>query len=423
MANDNKQDGLFHWNFDLQESDSDFTDIDYSAKAISVSQEEDGQEIKPLIFVDGSYKSDASAKNEGETVPPEQEGSFQKYKREAARKGAFLGRGRKDPEEADYYDDQEKFSGEKKNIPWKPIIIAAALCALLLLGLILVLSGRDSREKAWVRNDNKDIAQLVNTYFKAKTEANAAAMEKVMVDDVKVNSVQMTLEAKAYESYNDIRIYTYPGMKKTETGLFLAYNSKFRNIDTQLPTIAWFYVKQDDNKNLRLLPLTDQNSQEYKYIYSTYEGSPVEKVAQEVSAANQRAIESDPDLRKYLAQIAANNYETFIPETTTTVPPTTTPEPTTEPSTTQEPATTAYVPIGPVGYITEDGVRMRSSTDTTNLSNVLTAFEAGHALEILEELDGWVRVRDRLTQNQSGGAQTPTNQDGYVSADYFKKGE
>lgn len=421
MANDNKQDGLFHWNFDLQESDSDFTDIDYSADAISVPGEEDSQEIKPLIFVDGSYKSDTAAKNEGEPFVQEQEGSFQKYKREAARKGAFLGRNKKDPDEADYYEDQEKFAGDKKNIPWKPIIIAAAICALLLLGLILVLSGRDTREKAWVRNENKEIEQLVNTYFKAKTEANAAAMEKVLVPEATVNSVQMTLEAKAYESYNDIRIYTYPGMKKTETGLFLAYNSKFRNIDTQLPTISWFYVKPDAEKNLRLMPLTNQDSQEYKYIYGTYEGSPVEKVAQEVSAANKQAIEGDTNLRKYLAQIAANNYETYVPETTTTVPPTTTPAPTT--TTEAAPTTTAYVPTGPVGYITEDSVRMRSSTDTTDTSNVLTVLGAGHALEIIEDLGDWVRVRDVLTQNQSGAAQTPIYQEGYVSAQFFKKAE
>lgn len=422
MANDNKQDGLFHWNFDLQESDSDFTDIDYSADAITLTPKEES-EIKPVIFVDGSYKSDVAPEAETDSFEKEEEGSFRKYRKEAARKGAFMGRGKKDPDQPDYYEDRERFSGEGKNIPWKPIIIAGAVLLLALLGLILVLGGRDKREKVWARNEDKTIDQLVRTYFQAKTEANATAMKNVLVEGAEVDSLQMTLDAKAYEGYNDVRVYAYPGMKKTETGLFLTYNSKFKNIDTPLPTIAWFYAKPDKENNLKLMPLTDDASPEYKYIYSTYAGSPVEKLAGEVSAANKKAIENDPNLKKYLAQLAAKNYEPFVPETTTTVPPTTTQAPTTQPSSTGEPASTAYVPSGPVGYITEDGVRMRSSTDTTDLSNVLTAFEAGHALEILEELDGWVHVRDKLSQNQTGGTQAPTNQDGYVSADYFKKGE
>ena len=414
MANDKKQDGLFHWNFDLQESDSDFTDIDYSANAISLSSAPEESEIKPVIFVDGSYKSESAEAPEADYYNKEQEGSFQKYKKEAARKGAFLGRGKKEDDQPDYYEDQEKFAGGK-NIPWKPIIIGAAILALALLGLILVLSGRDKREKVWARNEDKNIDQLVSTYFKAKTDANASAMEKVLVPGSTVDSLQMTLDAKAYEGYNDVRVYAYPGMKKTETGLFVTYNSKFKNIDTQLPSISWFYVKQDDEKNLRLMPLTDETSAEYKYIYGTYAGSPVESLAAEVTAANKAAIESDSNLKKYLAQLASNNYEPFVPETTTVAPTTTMPT-TTPPTTTAEPA-----PTGPVGYITEDDVRFRSSMDTTDTSNVITVFPAGYALEILEELDGWIHVRDVLTQNKDGGAQTPTGQDGYVSASYFSK--
>ena len=414
MANDKKQDGLFHWNFDLQESDSDFTDIDYSASAISLSSEAEESEIKPVIFVDGSYKSEPAELPETDYYEKEQEGSFQKYKKEAARKGAFLGKNKREDNQPDYYEDQEKFAGGK-NIPWKPIIIGAAILALALLGLILLLSGRDKREKVWARNEDKEIDQLVSTYFKAKTEANASAMEKVLVPGSTVDSLQMTLDAKAYESYNDVRVYTYPGMKKTETGLFLTYNSKFRNIDTQLPTIAWFYVKQDENKNLRLMPLTDETSAEYKYIYGTYAGSPVESLAKEVSAANKAAIESDPNLKKYLAQLAAHNYEPFVPETTTAAPLTTAPT-TTAPTTTAEP-----VPTGPVGYITDDQVRFRSSMDTSDVVNVIKVLPAGYALEIIEELDGWIRVRDVLTQNKNGEAQSPSGEEGYVSSSFFTK--
>nr|MBQ6242141.1 hypothetical protein [Lachnospiraceae bacterium] len=413
MANDNKNDGLFHWNFDLQETDSDFTDIDYSANAIDVSAE--GQEIKPLIFVDGNYKSGQTAPEQAAKEQPEYKEVSPKKKSSLGQKaGALLHKKKKD--DLDYYDDQERYSEpkEKRPIPWKPIIIGGAILLAALIGLIIILVSRDHRKKVWAKNEDPAIEELVNKYFKAKTDADADAMEKIVVPEETVNSLEMTLQAKAYESYNDIRIYTYPGLKKTETGLFVTYNSKFWNIDTQLPTIGWYYVKQDSEKNLRLMSLTDKDTPEYKYIVSTYDGSTVEKLSNEVTAANKKAVEDDPILKKYLAQLATNNYETYVPETTEA--------PTTKAPVVTEPTTTEYIPEGPIGYVygVEGSVlRMRSSM-TTEEDNVIAAFPEGYALEIIEELDGWVHVKDTLNKDGEGNPQSPSGKDGYVSADFFR---
>ena len=414
MANENKNDGLFHWNFDLHETDSDFTDIDYSADAIDVTS--DDAEIKPMIFVDGSYKSGQEpAEKPAKEPAPKAPG---KAKKNPFGKAASVVH-KKKKDDLDYYDDEEEYSEPKvkRPIPWKPIIIGGAIFLAALAGLLIILISRDHRKKVWAKNEDEQIEQLVKNYFKAKTEADAAAMEKIVVPEETVNSLQMTLESKAYESYNDIRIYAYPGLKKTETGLFVTYNSKFWNIDTQLPTIGWYYVKQDDQKNLRLMPLTDTNTPEYKYIVNTYDGSPVEKLSNEVSAANKNAVESDPILKQYLAQLATNNYETYVPETTEA--------PTTTQPVVTEPTTTAYVPEGPIGYVTgvDDSVlRMRSSM-TTEEDNIVAAFPEGYALEIIEELDGWVHVKDMLTDDGHGNPQSPTGKEGYVSADFFEKAE
>ncbi|MBP3729239.1 MAG: SH3 domain-containing protein [Lachnospiraceae bacterium] len=419
MANDKKQDGLFHWNFDLQDTDSGFTDIDYSADAVSVPSEEQS-DIKPMIFVDGSYRSGGEAEPQPAPRREPEEGAFRKYKRDAARKksgGRKSGRGTE--LDSDYYEDQKRFSGEGREIPWKPILIVGGVVLLALLGLILVLSGRDQRKKVWAKCEDEEIIRLVDTYFKAKTEANATAMKKVLVEEETVNSLQMTLEAKAYESYNDIRVYSYPGMKKTETALFLVYNCKFRNIETKLPAMAWFYTKPDSEKNLRLMPLVDDSAPEYVYVRDTYEGSEVQRVADQVKADNSRAIESDPILKKYLAQLAANNYETYVPETTTTEPPTTT---TREVSTTE--ATQAMPTDAPVsfnGYITEDMVRMRSTPSTDSNDNILATFGKGHYLQIVGERNGWYHVKDVLAENGKGEAQTPTWKEGYVYAEFISQ--
>ncbi len=415
MAKNNNNDGLFHWNFDLHETDSDFTDIDYSADAIDVPEEED-KDIKPMIFVDGTYKSGQTPAEEPEEDDPfGPEDTSRKHQKGGFAKKSGSAPHRKKKAEADYYDDREQLSDEKEKrpIPWKPIIIAGIVLLAALAGLIIILVSRDHRKKVWAKNEDQAIDTLVKNYFKAKTDADADAMEKIVVPEEKVNSVQMTLEAKAYESYNDIRIYSYPGMKKTETGLFVSYNAKFKNIDTQLPTIGWYYVKEDAEKNLRLMPLTDTSTPEYKYVRSTYDGSVVEKLSTEVTAANKNAVDSDPILRKYLAQLATNNYETYVPETTeapTTVPPVVT-----------DPVTEEYVPQGPVGYVTTNSLRFRSSMNTESDGNIIKYLDEGYALEIIDEADGWVHVKDSLPKDKNGNPQTPSNLEGYVSAEFFEK--
>ena len=62
---DNKKE-LFHWNFDLKNSDSDFTDIEYSPEVIPPADGKD--DIKPFIFVDGNYNPETDADSFDESL-------------------------------------------------------------------------------------------------------------------------------------------------------------------------------------------------------------------------------------------------------------------------------------------------------------------------------------------------------------------
>ena len=186
----------------------------------------------------------------------------------------------------------------------------------------------------------------------------------------------------------------------------MTYYSKFKNIDTPLPTIAWFYAKPDQENNLKLMPLTDDSSPEYKYIYDTYAGSPVEKLAGEVSAANKKAVESDPNLKQYLAQLAEHNYAPFTPETTaalSTAPPSsttaqaaqpTTPAQTTRatetvPSTTH--ASTTAMPTTQVPATLESTTHAATSSAETAPSQPDSTMQAASQSEGIAIADTWLR--------------------------------
>ena len=78
------------------------------------------------------------------------------------------------------------------------------------------------------------------------------------------------------------------------------------------------------------------------------------------------------------------------------------------------------MPEGPIGYVTTDSLRFRSSTNTENEENLIKYLPEGYALEVIEIADGWVHVKDMLNKDRDGNPQTPTGLEGYVSEEYFE---
>jgi len=415
------QDGLFHWNFDLKDSDTDFTDIDYSTEALPLLDET--SDVKPLIFVDGNYKSD----NKASFFEDIEEEAPSARKKAGTKKGAKSAAGVK---------GKKGYVDQKSSIPWKPILLGAAALAAVVLLLILILP--KNQKKEWTVNENKDIETLINNYFEAKRTGDDMAMRRTLVPEALVDNSKLILESKLYESYSNIKIHSYPGMKKGEAALLTTYDSKFINIGTPYPTYDWFYVKPDGSNNLHLMTLTEMkstgNEAVYDYFKNAYHESPeMTKLVEKIDKDYISALESDPALKAYIAQLESGKYlpPTKTPETTADVTGT---AGTTAATAATEPASTAPTqattqPISAdtgneksvdyCAYVSDDGVRLRSTPTTGSNDNIVLTFGKGHYLQIVGELDGWYRVIDKLSSNGVGGTQAPSGQTGYVAADFI----
>ncbi len=436
MDENKKQDGLFHWNFDLKNTDSDFTDIEYSSDTIPKAEGEN--DIKPFIFVDGNYKSDKDSSPFAET-PVQKEPETVPEKPQSQK--PFRRPGAKDKTSADNAEVPETpakrktsyFDKKKKDIRWKPILICVAVLALIVLLLIIFWPKKD-KNKEWEVNSDKDIEALITGYFKAKTDGDASAMRKILVSEANVNSVALAREQRLYQAYNNIRTYSYPGIKKGETALLVTYDSEFKNIDTQAPTLGWFYTKQDATAGeLRLITTGEmtEDSEEYRYIKSAYEKSEmIQDVVAKVQNGYKKALESDSVLAYYI-DLWSNSNSNELPTrpattaATTTVPPNSSesgPDVSTTPvMTTPDSLPPNEVKVDYCAYISDDGVRMRRTPSTDTNDNILTSFNKGYYLQVIGELDGWYHVKDTQTSNGMGQTQEPSGMEGYVSKDFMVK--
>lgn len=427
MADNKNKREPFHWNFDLKNTDSDFTDIEYSPEEINTPDKED--DIKPFIFVDGKYNSDTDASSFADNDvwnPSAKTGSRSDYDEE-------------DDFEEDYGKKEKKKAAGKSSffgnndIPWKKIGIIAGAVLLVVLAVILLWPKKDKDpvEKKWTENTDVNVKNLVENYFIALKEGDKNLMSNVMVSGTEIDPVSLLYQSKIYDSFTNTKIYTYPGMNEGEQCLVTLTDMKFVNIDTPAPKCYFFYAKPEgDNKTLRLKELSrgDENTEEYKYFAESY--GTDQNLMGTVNKANdayQEALNNDAKLKKYVELYNNGIYD--VAEAGT-LPPASTPNQPVGPGSSEAPQTDPSVPdntpaegerqpSNQFGYISDWWIRLRSDPSTASTDNVLIHLEKYHYVLIVGELDGWYHIKDILEEDGVGGTQTCSGLEGYVSSDYL----
>ena len=445
MAEKNN-DGLFHWNFDLKESDSDFTDIDYTAETIP--EPEGSEDVKPFIFVDGKYKSgsnagtfvddylktssDASGKRTEQfrKLLDEEDELFDRQEKKAAR-----------PQEKKKAQPAKKKSGgggggfmdTLKGLNWKLIgIIAAALVLLIVLAIIIFGKKKPEEPKDWELCEDQEVLQLINDYLDAKRDGDGTKLRKVLDQNASVNNGQAQIEGMIYEDFTDLVVYSYEGMAEKETALYCTYNTKFENLDKKVPNGECYYVRPDSSGQLRLMNYTELTKAENKTIgeYVADKFNASEKMMtlnSKVKSDYNKLLEENPNIKAYIAQLENGDVYPYTEPESTEDPAasesgseaeTIDTTEATQPTETQQPYTatgeTTETPLNVIGYITKDNVRVRSTPNLDSTDNVIAAFSTGYYVQVIGEMDDWYHIIDNQTTDPSGNSQTPTNQEGYV---------
>lgn len=409
MADKKNSDSLFQWNFNLEDSDSDFTDIDFRS---SKKTEASDKDIEPIIFVrdETAKKKPEEKRQQSQTSSSSSSQTAKKPQNSAARTGSRPSAGKTAAKK------KKTSSGPALN--WKLIAVIAA--AVIVIALLVVLLGKCGKkeEKSWtkVEADSK-VKTLMDRYFAAKKDGNANDMRKVQVEDAVINASVLGIEASIYKDYTDISLQQYPGINKNEYVVCAAYDTVLNLIDASVPTISWFYVLPDSSKNLRLMPITDKeketNKTIYDYVTAAYSLLADTTVA-EVQTRFNNAVNSNPDLAEYLQNIKEGNYY----------------QPPTGSAATEDPANTtaANEPVqsGSLMFVKvgKSTLRVRSAPRKPaegEPDNVINTLPTGYCVTVygIDEF-GWAHIKDDVSVNPGTNAQqSPTGKEGYVDARYL----
>ena len=314
------------------------------------------------------------------------------------------------------------------------------------------------KPELWKLNGDPEIEGLVSRYFEAIRTGDEELLQNVMMSGTDIDPVFLIVHSKIYEEFRNIRTFVCPGLKDGETCLFVLADVKFVNIDTPAVKSYVMYARQDETvQKLRLMTDEDMTEEkkaaeaeaaasgqmERETAFSWYaarfnESSYIMGIYNEAVQSYKDALASDSRLAYYIGQFGKGDFDVPTEEESTTEVIETTPEPT-EPTTpaeeTTEPTesveeTTEERPLETVegetlyetpkyGFVTDNGVRIRSTPSTAGTTNVLMYLNFPHRVMIVGETEKWYHIKDTLTEDGTGKAQDCSGLDGYIFKEYI----
>ena len=155
-------------------------------------------------------------------------------------------------------DNIKQFCTENK----KYVGVAAILIGLILMLIVVVAGGNNGRhsdtesesqaeisvkdfefEKDYTNDAKDDINTLLADYYKAYVSDDLDTLGKLATPMSDNEKSYIGVVSQYYESVNDITPYTKNGLKKGSYFVSVKNSIKFTGVDTQAPTLDFFYIE------------------------------------------------------------------------------------------------------------------------------------------------------------------------------------
>ncbi|MBQ9444748.1 MAG: SH3 domain-containing protein [Lachnospiraceae bacterium] len=238
-----------------------------------------------------------------------------------------------------------------------------------------------------------EVNALVNSYFTAMATGDVDTLSTICSNLDDAAKIRIQEKANYTESYDDIKCYTKPGPIPNSYIVFAYYQIKYVNIDTKAPGLSSLYVCTDDNTGSLYVYNGDLSENVSNYIKGVAAQEDVVALLSAVDTEYNNAVEADKTLKAFMDALPARLDEAVASRLAsgTTDDGAAAPEENTE-----------------VTIELTDSIRIRSSPDDSDTSNVITTATKGDKYTKIGEEDNWTKIRYKDTE-------------AYVSSDYVKE--
>lgn len=222
-------------------------------------------------------------------------------------------------------DNIKQFCTENK----KYVGVAAILIGLILILIVVVAGGHNDRqsdtesgsqeeisvkdfefEKDYTNDAKDDISTLLADYYKAYVGDDLDTLDKLATPMSDNEKSYIGVVSQYYESVNDITPYTKNGLKKGSYFVSVKNSIKFTGVDTQAPTLDFFYIETGKDGKLFINNVYSNFNRTYcenaldddimELISKYTASSEFADLHEEVQKAYEQEVSSDANLKNML---------------------------------------------------------------------------------------------------------------------------
>lgn len=156
----------------------------------------------------------------------------------------------------------------------------------------------DIQTAAMTECEDQDLITLVQSYYQALAAQDVETV-RVLTDQLPEDEQTKIENSKDVESYEDIKVYSTPGLLEGTWIVYVSYSSKYKNFDTVVPGLSRLYICTADDGTYYVSCGTMTESVR-EYIEAQEQNQDVQALVQNVQSAHDAALSADTVLAGYL---------------------------------------------------------------------------------------------------------------------------
>lgn len=159
--------------------------------------------------------------------------------------------------------------------------------------------------------DDPTVLGAVQAYYAAMGSKDMEALRK-LVPALTAEEEQNITNDDLIESYNNISTYSKKGPVAGSHVVYVMYDCKVANIDTQVPSLVRLYLQTNESNSLYVADF-QQDEATKKFIDDMSNEQEVKKLVEDVNKKYQEALNSNESLKNLVDQIGSPVSESTIP--------------------------------------------------------------------------------------------------------------
>lgn len=237
-------------------------------------------------------------------------------------------------------------------------------------------------------NAHPEINSLVKEYYDAQASGDIDTVAKYNQGLDEMGKLRIEVFSKYIDSYNDINVYTKPGMTEDAYVAYVTHSMKLVDNDAAFPGMQTYYVGRDADGNYYINDAT-YDDVVYEYITNLSVQDDVVDLNNKVVVAYNDMVTADPLLNDYVVYIKSLVKEELGELVAESEAPAASAAPVEEKPEEEGAATTAVV-VTKVKVKERVNVRRSDSKDSDKVGSA----SAGETYELVEKLpNGWTKIK------------------------------